>query len=345
MRNDPRLSRATIDRITAVARQMGYDLTRNYAARRLALSKYGQPLLSYSIGLMFYPHHGFSHSNYFIKMHQGVLDGVAESEFEIHTSDTGRIEERKQLPIVYRRGDIDGVVCLTQDFAWENLRPILRSDPGFGNRPVVSIVEPLADCSSVYPDNYTGAYEAINHLLDLGHRHIIHFHQEFDISGRGTHTLRLQAYYHAYHERGLDPENYLRLVYWPFPTSTQSGRQLVEVLKYHPNITAVIAHDDQQALDVYKVLTQAGYHIPQDLSLLSYDDTDPVMDGRGNNILTTVRLPLTEVAMEGTKLLLRRIMGDEPVDREIAIPTELIVRRSTAPARRRRSQLRTTRTS
>ncbi len=65
------------------------------------------------------------------------------------------------------------------------------------------------------------------------------------------------------------------------------------------------------------------------MSLVGFDDTEAVTDEFGENILTTVRLPLLEIGREGTKLLVRQIMGEEKEQKEIVLPVKLVVRKST----------------
>lgn len=325
-------SEETIQRILDVAREMGYDPNRYHSARRLASSKYGRTELNRVLGFFFFHFNG-SESGYFMKMLQGVLGALKEQDFEIQTGDGARMRERNELPPTYRRGDIDGIVTTSQAEGWQPVQDMLRSEPNFGDRPVVGLVEPLKGCSAVYPDNYAGGRAAITHLLDLGHRRIAHFHCANSDAPTDVHAVRLKAYRDVLRERDLDPRQCLTYTPWKPAQREESRTALKELLASHPEITAVVAHDDQHAVFVHDTLRDMGLRVPEDISLISYDDTEIISDGRGNNILTTVHLPLVEIGTEGTLLLIRRVLGEETENRDIMLPTKLIVRRTTAPPR------------
>lgn len=328
LHRDKRLGQATIDRITAIAEELGYDPMRNQAARRLASMRHGHQMLNNTIGLFFY-HKGFSQSAYFTRIHQGILNAISEVDFEIYTSDQFKVTKNLEIPAAYRRGDIDGILAVVEQFWWDKTMSLLRAEPNFGNRPVVGLVDPTPGASSVYADNFGAGRAVAEHLLDLGHRYIMHFHGA-DKSSPLTHARRLAAIYESFSRRGLDPDKYLVNAPVVEGDPPLRGIEVVKALKSRPEVTAVIAHDDEQAAALYDTLKNAGIRVPADVSLVSYDDTDVILDAHGNNILTTVRLPLFEIGRQGTLLLVRRILGQEPNDLHIEMPTELIVRGSTA---------------
>ncbi len=335
LRNDSRLGKDTIERIRTAARELGYDPMRNQVARRLASIKWGQPMLNNTIGY-FFTHLGFTQSNYFTKVNQGVLHAINEVDFEIFTSDQCKAEKRGELPGAYRRADIDGILAIIEGYAWENTCKMLRAEPNYGTRPIVGLVEPLAGCSAVYPDNAAAARAVIDHLLDLGHKRIVHFHtpvHDGDLfQSTQTHDSRLATYIRAIRERGLDEnECLIKGVY--SPESPQDEEQaLVKLLAERKDITAMITHNDEQAVQIHERLVKMGLRVPEDISLVSYDDTEVILNDRSNNILTTVKMPLFEVGRQGTLLLVDRILGKETQDKNIKLAPELIVRRSTGPA-------------
>jgi LacI family transcriptional regulator len=336
LRNDCRLGKETIDRVRAVAEQLGYDPMRNQVARRLAGIKWGKPILNNTIGY-FFTHLGFTQSNYFTRVNQGVLHAINEVDFEIFTSDQYKAETRRELPGAYRRGDIDGTLAIIEDYAWQSTREMLRREPNFQNRPIVGLVEPLEGCSAVYPDNESAARQVMEHLLELGHRRIVHFHTPHSddiFRSYAVHDTRLVTYIKVLREWGLDETTCLiKGAYSPgFEDNEEIA--LESILSSGLRPTAMIAHNDEHAVQLHKRLTARGLHVPDDMSLISYDDTEIILDDHSTNILTTVRMPLFEVGQRGTMLLINRILGREPEDRCIALETELIVRHSTGPALR-----------
>ena len=93
--------------------------------------------------------------------------------------------------------------------------------------------------------------------------------------------------------------------------------------------TAIIAGNDLQALGVYQAAREARLHIPEDLSVVGFDDL-PVARWVGPP-LTTIRQPLYEMAVAAAELVLAVARGEQPVQTRVELATELVVRESTAP--------------
>jgi LacI family transcriptional regulator len=326
-------SEATIELVQRVARDMGYDPSHHAAARRLALSKTGQQVLNRVIGLLFF-HKGFVGTNYFNSLFHGILDAMLEEDYQVQTADTWNLIQTGVLPVTYRKGDLDGALTIaTGGYEWDATFQLLRNEIGFRNRPIVDLVSHVNDCSAVYGDHLQAGYLTMKHLLDLGHRHVM-IPFAYSPSATNVHGLRASGYEKAYQEINLDPLEYLRPSFWNTNDYEQSRKRLVIEIQRHKEVTALIARNDWEAEMMYTALTSAGIRIPEDISFISYDDTNQILNSAKDNILTTVRLPLYDIGFHGAKLLVRRIHGDEPEDRDIVLPVELIVRSSTAPPSR-----------
>lgn len=327
LRHSKKIGKETIDLVFETAREMGYDPMHNDAARLLAASRYGSQGLSNIIGL-FFTHRGFSRTRYFGQLFSGILEAMDDANVELLTSDTYRTRQAGELPAPYRKGQIDGILAVTEGQPWTNLHDLLTAEPAFTGRAMVGLVTHIEGASAVFADNWGAGRSVAQHLLGLGHRHVLHFHGETQ-EGTDTQPLRLRAIRDAYRDAGLNPNRYLLGMIWNGDFVEDSQVALVKLLRQRREITAVIAPNDQAALEMHKALTKARIKVPRDISLVSYDDTDELPDARGDNMLTTVRLPLAKIGREGTKLLLRRITGEEPEDRDIVFPTQLMVRGST----------------
>jgi LacI family transcriptional regulator len=263
---------------------------------------------------------------------QGIFDATAKSPFAVCSSDSWCISDGSDLPSVYRRGEVDGVLMLDVSRSWVTVGERLRKEPGFGDRPVVQLVEDVGQGSSVLPDNAGGARQAVDHLLNLGHRGIV-VCRALDAQPMTVHSIRWKAFKETCRCRGLDPDSTVIPTYWLNWDLESSTSELLRLLTERPDTTAVIARNDWEAVQIHAALTQFGLRVPEDVSLISFDDTDTILGPDGANILTSVRLPLRDVGREGTKLLIRQILGEEQKDQNILLPTELIVRTSTAPPR------------
>jgi LacI family transcriptional regulator len=327
------VSEETKARIISIAREMGYDPYHNTEARRLISRRYGKNVLYHIIGLFFH-HPGFSQSNYFIRILQGVFDAVSGTPFEILTSDTSRLHSGlMEIPVAYRRGEVDGALTFAPELTWAPVVEELRSIDSFGDRPIVELMEHAPGCSGVFPDTAGSGHAAMSHLIELGHRRVLSFVYG-TIGKTDAFSLRLAGMYQACQEAGLDPEKTIVPTIWPEFPPVPREEWLQAILDRNPSITAILARQDQMAVDIYGLLTQAGMRVPEDMSLVGFDDSDPILDSNGSNILTTVRVPLHELGRRGAELLMDRILGKEKENRDVLLPTELIVRGTTAPPSR-----------
>lgn len=109
---------------------------------------------------------------------------------------------------------------------------------------------------------------------------------------------------------------------------------VLSLLAHHPEITALLARNDYEAVLIWQALAPAGWRVPQDVSLVGFDDASQIPDASGADTLTTVHSPLREIGMEGARLLLRQLLAGESMPHCTVLPTHLVVRRTTGPPRR-----------
>lgn len=322
------VSPSTCERIRSIARDMGYDPSRHHTARRLASSKFGRSVINRVIGIFFY-HPDFGTTDYYTKLIQGALVATADNKFQLMTCDTNVFNT--ELPDTFRRGDIDGVLMVAVEGEYDAITDLLRAEPGFGDRPIVGIVDHITGCSAVYPDHVAVGYLAVSHLLELGHRTILQF-QDFPVL-QGLQAKRKMGYLQAFKDQHLDPEGRIVGCAVHFDDHERSDSLLLDALRAHPEITAIVARNDDHASMIYSALQHAGLRVPQDMSLIGCDDTEVIVDEHQENLLTTVRLPLRRIGYDGTKLLISRILGKEKRDQDVVMPVELIVRKTSGPPR------------
>jgi DNA-binding LacI/PurR family transcriptional regulator len=186
--------------------------------------------------------------------------------------------------------------------------------------------EPLHDTPSIGATNWNGGLTATRHLLSLGHRRI-------GVIGGPAWILcsraRLDGYRAAMDEAGvpIDPQ-LISHGEFHVEEGIDRGRALL-ALADRP--TAIFAGNDLQALGVYQAAREARLHIPEDLSVVGFDDL-PVAQWVGPP-LTTVRQPLVEMAVAAAELVLGMANGEAPAQTRVELATELVVRESTAPPR------------
>ena len=219
----------------------------------------------------------------------------------------------------------DGVVLVVtnpRQVALERMRPV--------DTPFV-VIDQLGgydpDTPTIGATNWAGAFAATEHLTALGHRRI------GIITGpaRGLYSQeRVDGYRAALGRAGLAPEESLVREGDFYPEGGRRGAAALLDLAEPP--TAVFAGSDQQARGVYDEVRARGLRIPQDLSVVGFDDVEACewMTPR----LTTIRQPLAQMAALAIRTVLEPApAGDEEQPLRVELATTLVVRESTAPPR------------
>jgi LacI family transcriptional regulator len=255
-----------------------------------------------------------------------VLDGITSSApaegFEvvigrILSPDTRQVDAQTLL-----RSQHSGAIFITADASSSSLKAL--DDAGF---PAV-VVDPLrvndSKCITIGATNFTGGVTAAEHLLSLGHRRIAHAGgpQSSDCS-----HARLAGYSSALRKAGIELDETL-ITHCAF--SYDAGRQVASDLLDRPDRpTAIFAASDEVALGVMEEARRRSIRIPEDLSVVGFDDT--FVASRSAPPLTTVAQPLLEMGRVATRSLAQMIKNDVVSTRHIELATRLVVRDSTAP--------------
>lgn len=230
----------------------------------------------------------------------------------------------------------DGVIVIA---SWLFDETNLLADIKKNRVPIVIIGRDLTGLgvSSILTDNEAGGALALQHLVGLGHRQIavIRGPQELWDSEPRWAGIRNAA---ARDGINLDPRMVFQLPSLADPTSGfQGGLEFTrQLLDSRQDFTAVVAFDDMTALGVVRGLTEAGFSVPRDCSVMGFDDVLPAKVA--TPVVSTIRQPLVEM---GEKAAARILLELESAVEGKALPflhkpaPELLVRGSTAipPAR------------
>lgn len=192
--------------------------------------------------------------------------------------------------------------------------------------PIVSLCRTinLPGVDEVYSDVRTGQRKIVDHLFKLGHRDILYV----GAPGRPTSVEREAAFRDAMDEFGLDSTKI-----WQFGDGVEDGIRAADrfVAITGASPTATIMYNDVAASGFVSRLRQRGFQVPQDVSVVGYDDAplaaDPTLD------LTTVQQPRLEMAHEAMRLMQARIGGHLAAGAEeirLAVSTKLVVRQTTS---------------
>ena len=294
----------TQDRILLVIDELGY--TTNLAARSMRSRK--KNLLGLIMPDIAYP--------FAIEVMKGVNRAIAESEFDLLVYTTGDVRksgrashEQKYVSLL-TNSISDGVIIVAPVAGDFNI-----------DAPIVSI-DPLAsnpNYPAVHATNYQGAMEAMAYLLGLGHKRIGY------ISGRAeleSSNRRLMGYRDSLKKAGiLIDEELIATGDYTTETGVSGARQLL-ALEKPPS--AIFASNDQMAMGVFQVAEELGLRIPDDLSVIGFDNiTESKYMG-----LTTVDQFIAEMGYVATQMLIRIINGLPLDDQTYRMQTRLVVRSS-----------------
>lgn len=233
-----------------------------------------------------------------------------------------------------------GLLAIYPDRASQHLTRLYKQ--GF---PIVIIDDQEVQVTPwVGADNTTGAYEAVRHLIKLGHRRIAH------IQGPPEYLVshdRYNGYRKALLESGITPDPSLVLEGDFLPPSGRACASKFFALPPEERPTAIFAASDQMAYGVLNAAEDFGLSIPRDVALVGFDDDAPSAHTRP--ALTTVRQPYFEMGQRGIELLLSMLESSAnliaPLEKTVAgrgkgtpstdpqpvriqFPTSLIVRES-----------------
>ena len=218
----------------------------------------------------------------------------------------------------------DGVIFVTSD-----VDPGLHAELRKLHVPTVAIDPagiPTLDVPTIGATNWAGGMSATEHLLGLGHRRIgiIAGHPRLLCS-----RARLDGYRAAMQSAGTGvDEQLLDQGDFTHESGYAAGSRLLDLTEPP---TAIIASSDQMAFGVYEAARVRHLRVPDDLSVVGFDDlpsarwTSPP--------LTTVRQPLVEMGKLAARTVLRLLDGEEIESPRVELATELLVRHSTAAPR------------
>jgi DNA-binding LacI/PurR family transcriptional regulator len=175
---------------------------------------------------------------------------------------------------------------------------------------------------SVVTDQVQGSRDATQHLLDLGHHAVHHLAGP---EGSGPARVRAAAWQRCLEEAGVRPP-----APWRGDWTAESGYHVGRQVAQDRSITAVFSANDEMAFGFIQALHEAGIRVPQDVSVVGFDGI--ALSEFSSPPLTTVRQDFDRIGVELVHLVLGQVRhGTEAVHDRVLIPTDLVVRASTAP--------------
>ena len=261
---------------------------------------------------------------YFARILHGVADAAYEHRLQLMLWPTRHEHAREVALLDELREATDGGILVLPEHSSEELVAAFS-----GGYPLV-VVDPLAPLDARIPSvsaaHAAGAEQAVQHLVELGHRRIAAITGP---PGWVASEERRRGYRGALAAAGLPFDAALELAAdFDFEPGTQAAAVLLDL---DPRPTAIFAFSDMIAVGAMRAARARGIRIPEELSIVGFDDSAyaTVVDPA----LTTVRQPLNEMGVTAVDLLLR-LLREEVLDTLHLEPfTRLIVRETTAGLR------------
>lgn len=305
MRESPRVSEEKRAAVLRAAGELGYRP--NAVARSLVRRR------SFLIGVML----SDLHNPFFVEVVDGIEQEALSANYHALFNTGGRTAEGEAVAIeTLLQLRTDGLILAG---------PVLTSKEilsAAATTHVVLIARPSRwpEVDSVTNDDRAGARLAVEHLIALGHRRIAHID-----GGNGAGSgARRSGYMDAMRRNGLgDKALVVRGAY------TEEGGQtgVAQLFDDGHRPTAIFAANDLAAFGVLHGLRERGLNVPDDVSLVGYDNIRP--GAIANNNLTTIDQPRREMGMTAVRLLLDRLDKRRSRARHVLVAPTLVVRTST----------------
>ncbi|MFY8080864.1 MAG: LacI family DNA-binding transcriptional regulator [Limnohabitans sp.] len=300
----------TKQRIIELARSLNYTI--NQSAKNLRMGD------NRTIGVVIpYDRQIRQHISdpFFLGMLGSLADALTDSNYDLLLS---RVEadHLDDMAALYDSGRARAIMVIGQWGHHDQLNELAKR-----NVPMVvwGAQMPRQLYCSVGSDNFSGGKLATEHLLKIGRRRIA-FMGNVELPEA---EQRYNGYLQAHLEAGVsvDPKLYL-----PSPFTPEEAQGVMrQFLTSGISMDAVVAASDLIAINAMGVLMGAGVSIPQDVSVVGYDDVD--MASHSFPPLTTIRQPL-DLAGKAMMDCLQDILDGKPVESKV-LPTSLVLREST----------------
>ncbi|MBT0567114.1 LacI family DNA-binding transcriptional regulator [Williamsia sp. CHRR-6] len=230
--------------------------------------------------------------------------------------DLGPTQVRAAADRLLGQGVMGLVLILPVDAAVETVSSFVPA-----GTPMVTGDSDVGPTSShVSIDQYSGAVQATEHLLALGHRTVWHIAGPLDWNDS---RAREKGWRDTLTRAGVEEPPLLRGD-WSPASGYEAGRMLARVT----DCTAVFAANDHMALGIARALFEAGRRIPEDVSLVGFDDVPE--SGYYFPPLTTVHQDFDATGRAALELLRRQADGDDTGQDSVLVPAHLVLRQSTA---------------
>ena len=308
LRNKLGPSAAARDRIMTAAHELGYHP--DLSARLLSQRR------SYQIGVIYTMHQPFE-----VDLVECLFLAAASAGYSLVLVPLfpGRTQMTADAELMQQR--IDALIVLATDDGLATVSELSLQ------LPTVQLTGPVTHlrADDVRVDNRQGMRLALDHLADLGHRHICHVD-----GGTGPNAAeRRESYAERMRELGFGPE--IDVVTCAY--TEEDGAQAARTLLTRDSLpSAVLCGNDRSALGLIETMVRAGLRIPEDMSVVGYDDSN--IASLSFLSLTTIRHDPRRLAELAVAAVVDRLDSHSQLPpTQIRVAAQLVVRNTTAPPR------------
>jgi DNA-binding LacI/PurR family transcriptional regulator len=312
LNDSPSVSESTRQRVWDAISILNF--TPNPTARKLSLRR----TLSIAVVVPFFTRPSF------IERLRGIENSLAESQYDLIIYNVETVKRRddciREIP---HRSRADGVIILSLPPRDDDLPYLIHTDV-----PIVFIDAnhpSLHSVNRIIVDDVAGGRQATQHLIDLGHKRIGYISDFLESPFNFTSSRdRFEGYLQALTAAGIDfrPEYHGQGEHGRFEAYVLA----MDMLSLPERPTAIFAASDTQAMGVLQAAQELALDVPEDLSVIGYDDIE-VAEYLG---LTTIRQSLYESGQLGLELLLANVENPDTLPVCEVLQTELIIRKTTA---------------
>ncbi len=308
MNNKPDISAATKERILKIARQLRY--TPNSLAKSMVTRK------THAVGLVM-PN---SKDPFYAEVIHGICQKLSEQGYSTVLC-TSEDDADKELSVLHllRERRVDGILLYPVQRDQRYIQELKSSAVPYVllNRHTNAL-----KCDYVMNDNVAGALEAVNHLIEKGHKKITYVCARPDASSAQERILGCKR---AIQQNGLPPS---ALMVEYCDETIESCHRLVKELVAHNNLHALFVWDDRLAIGALKAIQEEGLRIPQDIALVGYDGIE--ISAHLFPPLTTVLQPSLQIGQTAAQILLERLGSKERGNpKHVVLKPQLVVRETT----------------
>lgn len=306
LNNSPKVSEETKKKVLEAIKKLGY--TPSFVARSLATKSFRTNVISIVVP--------FFTRDFFVEVLRGINSVISKTEYSINLYDVERIEDKERIFTKEIFNRCDGMIIVSFKIDEKEVEFLKKI-----NKPIVLIDSYHPHFPSIYVDNVRGAYMAVKYLITTKRKNIAFISGVLNEPfGYPTSLHRYQGFLKALHEANINFNPALHIqTGFSLEDGYRAGKMLIKTGVF---FDAVFCTSDIQAIGVMRALIEEGIKIPEDVSIIGFDD---ISEARYIG-LSTVRQPMREFGELGAKIIIEILSGKKTISTHIELPLELVIR-------------------